>query len=328
MRTRLLLGGSIACAALALAAACGDRTGLLVGTAEAPADAAADVVIHRDGGPDGDADAGSDALPPLDGTFADVVRPSICVDAGSTLVYVITEQNELYSFYPPTLAFSKIGNIACPATASDSPFSMAVDRKGTAYSVFQSGALFQLSTASAACKATSFAPGQHGFGTFGMGYAANTGDAGETLYVAEGNVTISPRPNSQGLAAIDTQSFVLSYVAPFTPPIPGPELTGTGDGRLFGFYTNADTPGSHIIEIDRTTGRVLADSPLQVGDPSDAYAFAFWGGVFWVFTAAPVGTTGGPTTVTRFDPSTGSESNVATLPSTIVGAGVSTCAPM
>lgn len=320
----------MACATLALAAACGDRTGLLVGTEESPADAGPDGVVHRDAGRDaGDAEAASDALPPVDGSFHDVLPPNICPDAGSTLIYVITEQNELYSFYPPTLAFSKIGNIACPAPAMDSPFSMAVDRKGTAYSVFISGALFELSTATAACKPTSFAPGQHGFGTFGMGYTANTaGDAGETLYVAEGNVTISPRPNSQGLASIDTQAFVLSYVAPFTPPIPGPELTGTGDGRLFGFYTNADTPGSHIIEIDRTTGRLLADSPLQVGDPSDAYAFAFWGGVFWVFTAAPVGATGGPTTVTRFDPSTGSESNVTTLPSTIVGAGVSTCAPV
>jgi hypothetical protein len=54
-----------------------------------------------------------------------------------------------------------------------------------------------------------------------------------------------------------------------------------------------------------------------------AYAFAFWGGDFYVFTG-----TEGTTTVTKWDPAAGTESFHATLPATIVGAGVSTCAPL
>lgn len=172
---------------------------------------------------------------------------------------------------------------------------------------------------------TTFQPGQIGFQTFCMGYAANGADAGETLYVAECNATIQPRADSMGLATLDTTSLTLGYVAPFTPPIPGPELTGTGDGRLYGFYTNAAGSGSHIVQIDRTTGALVQDYPLQVGTPNDGYAFAFWGGVFWVFTFSG---TNLPTTVTRFDPTTRSETNVASMPEGVVGAGVSTCAPM
>ena len=202
---------------------------------------------------------------------------------------------------------------------------MAVDRRGIAYSVFFGGDLFRVDTASAACEPTTFVPGQHSFETFGMGYTANTGDAGETLFVAEANVSNGAKPNSLGLGTIDTTSYALSVVGGFIPPIPGPELTGTSDGRLFAFYTNATGSGSHIVELDKTTASIVADHPLQVGSPADAYAFAFWGGEFWVFTAP--GTPGAPTTVTRFDPTSSTETTATTYPGTIVGAGVSTCAP-
>ena len=115
---------------------------------------------------------------------------------------------------------------------------------------------------------------------------------------------------------------MLGYVAPFSPPVPGPELSGTADGRLFGFFTRPVT-GSDIVEFDRATGGVIADSPLTIGSPDDAFAFAFWGGDFWVFTSP-----GGPSTVTRFRPGDAHRGETcATLPATIVGAGVSTCAP-
>jgi hypothetical protein len=128
---------------------------------------------------------------------------------------------------------------------------------------------------------------------------------------------------STGLGSIDTMAFGLSFVGPFTPPIPGPELTGTGDGRLFAFFTNATGSGSHIVEVDKNSGNLLADNPLQVGSPNDGYAFAFWGGTFWVFTEQ-----GGPSQVTQFNPADASETPMTTMQGSIVGAGVSTCAPM
>lgn len=304
--------------------ACGSRTGLLVPEETAPQDASNEHVILRDAGADADAglDAEAEADAPIDVQFRDVPAIDICPDAGATLIYVLTQDNQLLSFYPPTLAFTPIGLLACPDNGGGTPFSMAVDRRGIAYSIFTDGELFRVDTASAACEATTFFP-QDGFATFGMGFVANTGDAGETLFVAEDPYTQGKMP-SQGLANIDVTSYKLSFVGPFTPSIPGPELTGTSDGRLFAFYTPVSGSGSHIIEVDKTSGNQLADFPLQVGDPSDAYAFGFWGGDFWVFTS-PAGSA--LTTVTKFDPTASAETTATTFSGVIVGAGVSTCAP-
>ncbi|HEX8795773.1 MAG TPA: hypothetical protein VF765_32710 [Polyangiaceae bacterium] len=305
----------------ALVAACGSRTGLL---SSAPSDAST-----SDSPPDAaeEADAGEEVG---DAPFVVPDGPDICPDAGATLIYLITETNDLFSFYPPTLAFRHIGPLSCPGAGTATPFSMAVDRQGIGRSSFSDGTLYLVDMRTAACVGTTFQPDQLGFQTFCMGYAANDadgGDAGETLYVAECNVLQSPPPDSMGLATLDTASLTLSYVAPFSPPIRGPELTGTGDGRLFGFYTNPNQneTGSHIVQIDRGTGAILQDYPLQVGTPNDGYAFAFWGGVFWVFTFSGPSL---PTIVTRFDPATRSETMVASMPEGVVGAGVSTCAPM
>jgi hypothetical protein len=127
---------------------------------------------------------------------------------------------------------------------------------------------------------------------------------------------------SKGLATIDTSKFLLNYIGPFNPAIPRCELTGTGDGRLFGYWPNTQGSGSNIGQIDPKSAAVTGVDPLKVGGPNDAFAFAFWGGYFWIFTSP-----GGASTVTRFDPLTLQEVAATTYGDTIVGAGVSTCAP-
>ena len=67
---------------------------------------------------------------------------------------------------------------------------------------------------------------------------------------------------------------------------------------------------------------MLAQTNLPIGDVNDAFAFAFWGGDFWIFTGM-----GGPSDVNRFRPADGTTTTPTKHPSTIVGAGVSTCAP-
>jgi hypothetical protein len=330
VRSHLRLAVGVVAFLVPLAVACGARTGLLLpepppdaGEEAGPQDSSVDTLVGFDA-PQDVFDAPEEDAEAVDTSFPDVSPIDLCPDAGATLVYVITEQSDLYSFYPPTLEFQRIGTISC-MTGSGEPFSMAVDRRGIGYSVFEDGTLHLIDMATAACKDTTFVPDQHGFDTFGMGFVANSnvGDAGETLFVAEGNVTTTPRPNSLGLGTIDVTSLALTFVAPFTPPNPGPELTGTGTGELYGFYTNQAGTGSHIIQIDPATGNQLQDFPLVAGQPNDGYAFAYWGGVFWVFTTDD----GVTTTVTRFDPISKSESDVTTLGEGIVGAGVSTCAP-
>jgi hypothetical protein len=286
------------------ASGCGARTELRAPALVEAGDAGVDV------------DDAPEELPRID-QFADAPIPNDCPDAGSTLIYVISSENELLSFYPPTLSFTKIGDIECP-NAQSTPYSMAVDRLGTAYSLFSDGTLWQISTANASCEPTSYVPAAQDapFYNFGMGYAGD--QLSESLYVADAKFSA----NSVGLATLDTDTFTRSFIANFQPELPRCELTGTGDGRLFAFCLFTSGSGSEIAEIDRNTAKVVAVNQLKVGASGDAFAYAFWGGYFWIFTGP-----GGSTTVTQYDPGTLNESAVTSLGQTIVGAGVSTCAP-
>jgi hypothetical protein len=261
----------------------------------------------------------NDVAAPFD-QFNDSPIPTGCPSSGpdSTRIYLISSENELFSFYPPTLDLRKVGDISCAGANGATPYSMAVNRAGTAYSVFSDGTLWQISTADASCAATPYAAALPGapFRTFGMGY---TGDlATETLFVCDARFS----GDSAGLARIDTTTFGRTFVADFNPMLPRCELTGTSDGRLFAFCLPTSSPGSILAEIDPTTANVITETNLPLGAQSDAFAFAFWGGVFWVFLSP-----GGPTTVSKYDPQTHELLDVSTINSTIVGAGVSTCAP-
>ena len=78
------------------------------------------------------------------------------------------------------------------------------------------------------------------------------------------------------------------------------------------------------MQIDKATAKVTNSSTLNGVDQGRGWAFAFWGGNFYTFTA-PLQL--GSTVVTRFDPNGGSIVQVAQTSDAIVGAGVSTCAP-
>jgi hypothetical protein len=271
-------------------------------------------------------DAGDEALPPIDAQPRDANRLD-CPDADATLVYVVTDNNELYSYYPTDGSFKLISLIACPTSPGSgaTPFSMAVDRRGVAYVTFTDNLLYRVSTATGACIGTSFQADQSGFREFGMGYATNAAGPTETLFVAgtadnRGSGSMSP-----GLGRIDTNTFILTKIGDFVPDIERAELTGTGDGRLFAFYTKgvANGPPSFIGEIDTTSGHVIAETSFPTVDQGNGWAFAFWGGDFYMFTGPP----SGGSDVTRYRPSDNSVTVVGTLPSRIVGAGVSTCAP-
>ncbi|MCA9589608.1 MAG: hypothetical protein KC657_30085 [Myxococcales bacterium] len=304
--------------------ACGSRTGLFTDEAFGVVTNGSDDATARDGTrpPTTDAsfDVAIDALPPIDSSTGVDADRSDCPDADGTFVYVVTAEGELFSFYPPGLTFRSVGPLVCPSTPGETPFSMAVDRRGVAYVLYTDGRLFRVSTATAACTATTYRVNQLGFETFGMGFASEGAGPAERLYVAENNFG----PASRGLGTIDTTSFVLSFVGPFVPPIPRAELTGTGDGRLFAFWPERTGPsGSRIAELDKRTGAVVAQSAVPIGRANDAFAFAFWGGDFWIFTSG--GALG--TEVSRYRPSDGTTTTPTTHPQTVVGAGVSTCAP-
>jgi hypothetical protein len=300
-------------------AACGARTGLFVPSTD---DGYEKAVGHPQDSSIEDvrspAQPVKDALPPV------VVVPprpvSDCPDAGATLIYVVTVSNQLMSFYPPTAAFAPIGKLACTATdPAATPFSMAVDHTGVAYVVFSDGELFRVSTSTAACQRTGFTTGGTFATTFGMAYVKDNTGTGETLYVAEADL-VSPSPSRLGW--IDTKRFTLNIVGVVSPPVFNAELTGTGAGELFSFDAPSPNTDAAISRIDKGAARVTARSVLPGLHQGTAWAFAFWGGDFYTFTAPVSGTV-----VTRFRPSDGSIVQVAQLADQVVGAGVSTCAP-
>jgi hypothetical protein len=252
-----------------------------------------------------------------------------CSDAAK-LVYVLSDQNELYSFRPDILEFHHIGTLQCPAGVGAQPNSMAVDRTGTAWVNYGDGSLFRVSTADASCKATPFQPNQHGVGRFGMAFSSDSdGSTEETLYVCGiRNDPIGGISNGQGLAKIDLKTFVLTPLGEFSGALAGraAELTGTGNGKLYGFFT---TSPAQFAEIDKSTGATSSARTLPNVNTGTDWAFSFWGGDFWFYTAdtgkSPLDTTN----VTRLRTATDNSLGIAKsqIGFRIVGAGVSTCAP-
>ncbi|HVJ94931.1 MAG TPA: hypothetical protein VM580_34365 [Labilithrix sp.] len=306
-----------------LLVACGSRTGLFADDDDAflnaPFDDAGLDARQRDAARN-DAGLESDALPPIDAKPPMDVDRTGCPDADTMLVYTITSTSELQSFDPVSGKFHLIGKIACPA-GNATPFSMAVDRMGTALVLFSDERIYRVSTVTGACAATTYAPRQSNYGLFGMGFATNSVGPTEVLYVAGSDQQWNS--GARGLARIEPSTFDLQPIGDFFPRIDQAELTGTGDGRLFAFYRKElDTPPSYIGEIDPETGQVVGERKFDDIDQGRGWAFAYWGGAFYMFHAP-----NGSTRVTRWRLSDDTVTQIATTNLTIVGAGVSTCAP-
>jgi hypothetical protein len=248
------------------------------------------------------------------------IRPACAEDNKD--VFVIAEDRSFYSFHPPTLEFKNKGLLDCP-TGGSSPTSMAVDRTGIAWVRYDDGSVWKVSTTNLACEPTKYQPQAEAFTKFGMGFATETkGGSAEVLYLSDSD--------GAGLAKLNTSSLALDFVGPYTGDLAGTksELTGTGDGKLYGFFV---TSPAQIAEISKATGDVIKNTVLTGVEAGTAWAFSFYGGDFFIYTNTDVG--GLPmnqagSDVTRYRPSDGSITVVKSkIGFKIVGAGVSTCAP-
>jgi hypothetical protein len=254
------------------------------------------------------------------------VPPDQCSDA-ARLVYVVSRENDLYSFRPDTMTFTKVGALTCPAGINEFPFSMAVDRAGTAWILYTDGSLYAASTADASCHRTAFVRNPPGFTLFGMGFAATApGASTDVLYISE-NVA------GGGLGVLDLATLTAKRVGPYGGALAGhnAELTGTGDGKLYGFFT---TIPAQVAEIGKASGATSSAVPLGSLNAGTDWAFSFWGGDFYLYTGEAVqgapddDDAGGGSTVTRYRPSDGTLTVLSPgIGFLITGAGVSTCAP-
>jgi len=248
---------------------------------------------------------------------------SSCEAEGVELIYVVDSANNFLSFDPRKLGsnpFHLIGKLDC-GRAFGSPFSMSVDRHGVAWVVYDDGELFKVSITDAKCTRSGFASGSSGSSTFGMGFVTDAaGSKTEKLYIANND-------GSHVLSTIDT-----ARATPAATQVgrieatrdQNPELTGTSEGKLFGFFPGSGEP-SWVQEIDRKTGAARG-TRWNLGSDAmfiSAYAFAHWGGTFYLFV-----TSGGSTTVRTINRKTGDyKTAMDRVPYRITGAGVSTCAP-
>ncbi len=249
------------------------------------------------------------------------VGPDGCA-ADARLVYVLGSGRELASFDPATLTFNQIGLVNCPvvggpAVPPPTPFSMAVDRLGFAWLLYSDGSLFHMDVKDPQnCKKTDYKSQQlTGFDLFGMGFVSDApGSQSEHLFLGA--------YGGDGIGTLDLSTFEIDRVG-YYDKINGPaEMTGTGEARLFGFFLSNPV---QVAEIDKNNSNVISKRPLDKIHIGGAWAFAFWGGDFWLFTNpdAP------HSHVDRYSPSNGTTTRVLEDSGlTIVGAGVSTCAPI
>jgi hypothetical protein len=269
-------------------------------------------------GPDGRDDYTGDGGGSGSGSGSGSGNMDGCSDAAK-LVYVVDSNRRFSRFDPTTKTFSDIGTLSCPASFLAEPFSMSVDRDAVAWVLYSSGELFRVDTTSLACTKSTWSP-QQGLDVFGMGFSSNTaGSTDDTLFVAGGS---NPSQTTSKLATLSTQTFTAAQVGTVTG---WPELTGTGNAELWGWFPSPTAP--RVEKINKTSGAGMQMFPLPslAGDPM-AWAFAFWGGDFWIFLQRA---NDAATTVYQIDGTAGTvKGSTPTGNRQIVGAGVSTCAPV
>jgi len=290
-----------------------------------------------------------------DGTFGNVLETCdagsecqggqcarACTADGVDLIYVVDESYNLLSFDPRLIGtgneFNLIGQLACNPTMGNvpgwagvgvTPFSMAVDRTATAWVLYTSGEIFKVSTQNASCSPTTYLARQANMLLFGMGFVSDVagGDA-EHLYIGGGD----PSATTNGrLGSVDPTTYALTMLGNITAVSElSPELTGTGAAELWGFYPGISS--AFVQQIDKATGAPSGAAlpiPGGLGGTVTAWAFAQWGGVMYVFVTTDNGLGTETSTVRAIDKATGSYSvPLPNIPYKIVGAGVSTCAPV
>lgn len=253
-----------------------------------------------------------------DGTDPDAAHADDCAN-GTELIYTIDQFNQrLSQFDPTTKTFTDLGSLNCGSAGT--PFSMSVDRQAHAWVLYTNGDMFWVSiTAGLTCTKVQWTS-PSGLKVFGMGFSTDQpGGSSEALYIGGGATQVQ---STYTLARVDP---ITMNTMPIGNQPALPEMTGNSKAELWGFMPEAST--ARVVQFDKTNGSIIKEfaEPMLAGTMS-GYAFAHWGGDYWVFlqkggeTSTKVyqidGVAGGIKTIT---PTTGR---------TIVGAGVSTCAPV
>ena len=241
-------------------------------------------------------------------------------------IYVLSDTGTIWSFDPTTYEFTFITDVVCGGMSNT--FSMGVSRKGRAWIEYQNGDLYtvDLKDPGSPCKDPGFVNDDPLFPNFGMAFVSNSADDKcDRIYgnhyngVAMGKDAsefFSVDPVTLGLVQLGKSDYGLA------------EVTGTGDGRAFLF---AGPDPADLVEVDKATGDTIATIPLPGVKTGGGFAFAFFAGDFYFFTDAESDMTSEVTHIDYDDSDNNGKQDIKQVvdnaPISIVGAGVSTCAP-
>lgn len=269
--------------------------------------------------------------------------------AAAKLVYVLSTSNDIYPFEPDKKMFGSSFSLNCTTPMNDgltwAPNSMAVDRDAVAWVNYvgtgtdpvtlmasdQGGLVFKVDINKQSCAPSpTITLTDPSWYRLGMGFSTDTvGGTSETLYVT--GTGTNGMANSPGLGKIDMATKTVVPIHAFSGKLVGQsaELTGTGDGKLYGFFT---TTPVYVAEIDKVSGATPSPVPMNGVATPIAWAFSFWGGDFYLYTNSAADQMMFPkvtTTVTKYHPGGSVDTSyMHDIGFTIVGAGVSTCAPI
>ncbi len=233
---------------------------------------------------------GDDDRPTIDSS---VDAQDAAIDAGATCacpigdhtrsIYVLSQETEIHRFDPATETFSFV---AGPVCGGASPFSMAVDIYGVAWiNLVDSLGVMNLDLLDPrACSDSTYLRTNPDFGLFGMSFVSRSAeDACNDLFVLtySGDGPFDEGPGLGKLGVIDPVTGSLEDLADINSD--GGELTGTGDGRLFGF---AGVDPVKLVEYNRATGAQIETIPLDGVRKTGASAVAFYAGDIYLFVEA------------------------------------------
>jgi hypothetical protein len=283
---------------------------------------------NTDGGGSGNGDGGGSN----NGGDDSNPNPEVCAEQ-TKLVYTVEESNERISKFDPTTgAFSTVGYIDCPGSNSFfKPFGMSIRRDGTGLVLYRdytdpnvTPKLFIFDTTTLACTATPWMP-QLGISFFAMAFSTDTmGGFDDRLFVAGAT---QPDATTLKLGTLDTTTWAISTIS----NIAGwAEITGNSDAELWSFVATASPP--RIDKLNKATGAVTQTFEIPSIDPGFPvlWSMVTWGGDFWIFLKRDIDAA---TKVYQIDGTNGSvkntiDTNSVGIPRSVVGASVSTCAPV
>jgi hypothetical protein len=249
-------------------------------------------------------------------------------ESGTDLIYVLGDNQSLWVYDPVANTFAERGTMACESGGDGQTFSMGIARSGQAWVQMRSSRkIYEVELSNNnACSESKFIPNDATFGLSGMAFASrgndNPCDDLHLLAFTDGNA--DEMAGAGRLGRFDPATGDVALVGPTN--YTGGELTGTSDGRIYGF---AGVNPAKLIQFDRETGEENESIALDGLELSNAFAFAFWGGDFYFFTQSPTNIPFA-SQVTRLDYDGTKTLEVVNpkAPALIVGAGVSTCVPL